>query len=99
MVIERTLRVLRFLRLVDETDNLSLTNIALIGTLVVVLQRPELQVGDIATFIATVAGYQVKRFLTGGATPNTEADDLKAAVESLQTKISALQLAQQNMRR
>jgi hypothetical protein len=96
---EKLFRVLQFLRVVDETNNLSLTNIALVATLVTVLQRPELQIGDIATFIATVASYQVKRFLTGGAQPSTEAADLKAAVESLQTKITAIQLAQQNMRR
>jgi hypothetical protein len=96
---EKILRALQFLRITDESGNLSLTNIALVSTLVVVLRRPELQVGDIATFIATVAGYQVKRFLSGGAAPSTEAEDLKAAVESLQTKVTSLQMANQNLRR
>ncbi len=96
---DKILRALQFLRVVDESNNLSLTNIALVSTLVVVLQRPELAIGDIATFIATVAGYQVKRFLTGGTAPVAETDELKAAIESLQTKISGIQMAQQNMRR
>lgn len=98
-MVEKLLRAGQFLRILDDSNNLSLTNIALVSTLVVVLQRPELQITDIATFIATVAGYQVKRFLSGGAAPTTEADDLKAAVESLQTKVTSLQMAQQNIRR
>ena len=97
-MLEKLLRAGQFLRVIDESGNLSLTNIALVSTLVVVLRRPELQIGDIATFIATVAGYQVKRFLAGNAAPSTESEDLKAAVESLQTKIASLQMAQ-NIRR
>lgn len=94
-MMDKLFRVLQFFRVTDESGNLSLTNIALVSTLVVVLRRPELQIADIATFVATVAGYQVKRFLTGGATPATEAEDLKAVVESLQTKVSALMMDKQ----
>lgn len=89
------LRALRFARITDEQDNLSLTNIAMIVTLVVVLQRPELSLTDIGTFIAALVGYQVKRFAATGDTAPNDSEELKKAIEQLQSKVVALQIGSQ----
>jgi hypothetical protein len=91
---QQVLRALRFARITDEQDNLSLTNIAMIVTLVVVLQRPELSLTDIGTFIAAIVGYQVKRFAATGEVTN-DSEELKKAIEQLQGKVTALQLGAQ----
>lgn len=91
------LRALRFARITDEQDNLSVTNLALIVTLIVTLMRPELQVMDIGALIAALVAYQAKKF-SGQAKPETELEDIKKIVADLQAKTVALQLGNQMKR-
>lgn len=91
---EKIVKALQFLRIADENGNLSLTNVSLLITLGMVVMRPELTATDIATFVATVIGYQVKRFANPSAVPAEDAT-LSDAVKELQTKVTALQLAHQ----
>jgi hypothetical protein len=87
---ERFLNVLYFLRLTDEQHRLSLTNIVVVATLVMTAMRPEVGTIDLLTFVASIVGYQIKRF---APVPEAETDeDLKNAVKELQTKMSALHI-------
>lgn len=84
-----------FIRLTDEQGRLSLTNIALVAALVSILMRPELSVTDVVTVVAALAGYQFKRFVQ----PTTpEQEDLRKTIESLQTKVTALQMGSKYQR-
>lgn len=91
---KQILRALRFLRITDEQDNLSITNIAIVATLIVALNRPELSVTDIGAFVAALAAYQLKKF-SGQVKPETESEDIKKIVSDLQAKVVALQLGGQ----
>jgi hypothetical protein len=86
--------VLAFLRITDETGNLSLTNLALVVSTVAMMLRPEVAVTDAATFVATVIGYQFKRYV-GGNAPVNESEALTKAIAALETKVTAMQMANQ----
>jgi hypothetical protein len=87
----KTLRALRFLRVTDETNNLSLTNVAMVVVLVNIVQRPEVSLQDLLAFVGAMVGYQFKRFVNGAAaTPEQDAADLRAEIDSLKTKVTAL---------
>jgi hypothetical protein len=93
----KTLRALRFLRVLDEKNDLSITNLAVIAMTAKLLATPGLAVPDMLTFIVTVAGYQFKKWLV---TPDTPAADedlkvLKEAVESLKSSVTTLKLGNQ----
>ena len=88
----KLLRVLEFLRLTDERQNLSLTNIAMVVAVVYLIQRPELTVQDLLAFAAALAGYQFKRWVQPNTTPADEAEDLRKAIADLQTKVTAMQV-------
>jgi len=89
----KVLRALAFLRLTDEKHNLSLTNIALVIVLIRLLCVPSIDIQSLAAFMGTLISYQAKRWIQ----PNTTQDDaaeLKAAIASLQTKVTGLQMGQ-----
>jgi hypothetical protein len=87
----KVMRALRFLRLVDDQNNISLTNIALILVLAHLLRQPTVSLQDLLTFCGAMIGYQVKRFASGTVvTPEQEADDLRKEIESLKTAVTAL---------
>lgn len=92
---DKLLRVLQFFRVTDEQGNLSLTNIALVATLVRALLLPQLAVQDIVAVAATIAGYQFKRFVAPAPGEQEDVAALKAVVEGLQTKVVALQMGAQ----
>jgi len=90
---------LRFFRLVDDQDRLSLTNIVLLVAVWNLIHCPAVGVTDVAGLLGSVASYQFKRYLT--PTANDGADEtaaLRADMESMKTKMSGLQLGSQ-MRR
>jgi len=91
------MRALQFLRITDEQHNLSITNLAIIITLIVTLMRPELQAMDIGALIAALVAYQAKKF-TGQAKPENESEDIKKIVSDLQAKVVALQIGNQMKR-
>ena len=88
------MRALQFLRITDEKHNLSITNIAIVVTLVVAINRPEMSATDIGAFVAALVAYQFKKF-SGQAKPETESEDLKKVVADLQAKVVAVQLGNQ----
>lgn len=90
---DKVLRALRFLRITDADNNLSLTNIALVAAIINLSSRADVRLEDMLTFAATLAGYQVRRFLTNApSTATTDAEDVKAAVAALESKVAALQV-------
>lgn len=91
---EKLIRTLQFFRVVDESGNLSLTNIALVVVLVSLVNRPELSVADIGSLVAAIAGYQFKRWMQPDA-PAEDQSELSDALKSLQTKVAALEMGQQ----
>jgi len=92
---DKLVRTLQFLRLIDADNNLSLTNLAVMLTLVSVLLKGPASVEDLGMFIATLVSYQVKRWVSQQAP--TAGDDLKTlqeAVSKLQSSVTAVQLGQ-----
>jgi hypothetical protein len=92
---DKILRALQFLRLVDEQNNLSLTNLALIASVASLIARPEIGVTDATTIVASLLGYQFKKYLTNSGTTETSNEDiaeLKKTVESLQSKVTGVVL-------
>lgn len=94
---KQLMRALQFLRITDEKHNLSITNIAIVVTLVALFMRPEVSTTDIGAFVAALIAYQVKKF-SGQVKPETESEDLKKIVADLQGKVVALQLGGQMKR-
>lgn len=84
----------RFFRLLDANNDLSLTNIALVAVLVRILMMPAVDIENLAMFAATLIGYQVKRFAAGatGAPEVDEVGELRKAIETLQTKVTAQEM-------
>ena len=98
---EKLIRTLQFLRVIDDQKNMSLTNIALMGALGRVLMMPDLDTTTLLTFVATLIGYQARRLasgLAGGAAKTDETADLRAMIKSLQTKTTALEMGQRTPR-
>lgn len=90
---EKIISTLRFLRIVDSEGNISLSNIAMVATLVRLLVAPATSVADLVAFLGTVANYSIRRAIT--QQPVDKADEvamLKDAVASLQTKVAAVQM-------
>lgn len=88
---EKLMRVLRFLRITDAKDNLSLTQLALMIALANLLHRPEVGTNDAIGLVITIIGYQAKRFAKTEHSP-TEIDQIKRAVETLATKVTAIHM-------
>jgi hypothetical protein len=92
---DKILRALQFLRIVDESNNLSLTNLALITSVASLIARPEVGLTDASTLIASLLGYQFKKYLTTGTATdasNEDVEQLKKSVESLQSKVTGVML-------
>lgn len=98
---QQLLRFLRFLRITDENNNLSLTNIAVVVTISVLLTRPDVNIAQLGTFLAAMVGYNVKRFATtlGDPADQGDMDSLREAVAKLESKTTALQLQNSLTRR
>lgn len=86
--------VLGFFRIVDENGVLSLTNIAVMASLYVLLHSQASSIADLAPFLAAITSYQAKRWMAPDTTSADATAELKAAIESLQTKVTAIQLSQ-----
>ena len=92
---DKILRALQFLRLVDENNNLSLTNLALIASVASLIARPEVGLTDASTLIASLLGYQFKKYLTTGTATDASNEDverLRIQVEALQGKVTGVML-------
>lgn len=93
---EKLLRVVKFLRLIDDQGDISITNVALIGVLAKLLLTPQIATADLLAFVATMVGYNVKRFAVNpNAAVSEDTDELRKAIESLQTKVTGLQIGGQ----
>src|SRR5688572_26794815 len=73
------MRVLTFLRLVDENGNLSLTNIAVIVSLVKLAMTPTVSMTDTGALLVSVLNYAYKRF---SQAPDADDDGIPDAVEA-----------------
>lgn len=91
------LRALRFLRICDAQNNLSLTNLALFAAIFNLAFMQDVSIEAIGAFIATIVGYQVKRF---AKTPVADEDlaNLQAALGKLESRVTAIQLGTQRKR-
>lgn len=90
---KRLIRTLQFFRLVDHNEELSLTNITLMGTMVYLTVAPDLQVQHLLTLVATLTAYQLKRFaLKAPLKSDADLEKLQEAVASLESKVVALQM-------
>lgn len=96
MIKSNWLRVAEVLRLADENGNLSLSNLVVLVAVGKVLAAPTLAVPDILALLGALGSYQFKRWMQPDVTaPAENAAATQAAIESLQTKVSALQMAGQ----
>lgn len=91
--LEKIQRVAQFMRVTDENGNISITNLALVAVLVKLLLTPQLATADLLAFLASMVGYNVKRFVANpNAAASEDTEELRKAVESLQTKVVGLQM-------
>lgn len=93
-MVSKIMRLMRFLRITDEQNNLSLTNIALVVAAFNLVQRPEVTTIDVAGLVATLIGYQFKRTAMPAPQDADSVEEMRKAFQSLETKVTALQLGQ-----
>ena len=90
---DKALRVLRFLRIIDVNNDLSITQLSVLFTLGYILTREHVQLQDLAVFVSSVIGYQIRRIGTGKPVNSAdEAVSLQEALGKLETKVTALQM-------
>lgn len=81
------------LRLLDNNDQISLTNIAMMAAIANLLLRKDVATQDMMMFVASMVGYQVKRF---AANPNSQTDvsieEMNKAIAQLESKVTAIQV-------
>lgn len=88
------LRALQFLRLVDENNNLSITNIAVIGTTLTPFFMDELEPYMLLVLTAALVGYNFKKVVVAKKNPDKEKlDELIAAVDKLKSDVTAAQIS------
>lgn len=93
-------RFLSFVRLVDEQQNLSLTNAALYSTLLNLLGNQGKSLTDVAAFAIAVLGYCWKRYISY-KTPKqpevhpvaAEINELREQLEEQKNKLSSISVA------
>lgn len=90
----KALRILRFLRLTDEDDNLSLSNLTLIFAVIYMAFHSDTSMTDVAALFGAIGGYQIKRFIKP-AQNTQDVTEVKEAVERLETSVTALQMGSQ----
>lgn len=96
-MIDKIQRAAQFVRLTDESGNLSITNIAVVAVMGRMISLPTIDAESLITFVVALVGYQIKRGIStfAGQQESTSANaDLAAAIASLQTKVTSLQMAQ-----
>jgi hypothetical protein len=87
----RTLKILNFLRIVDENALLSLTNIAVIVVLVKLAIAQDLDFEAVAALLAVLSGYGYKRFVNKDKKPQATVDEGKIA--ELEDKLNRVSFA------
>jgi len=88
------LAITRFLRLSDDQDRLSLTNIAIMLTLGRLLFVDQVSIEALGTFLTAAVGYNVKRFAPKDDSPEeTEVATMRKELDRLTTAVSAMQMA------
>jgi len=92
----RLLKILDFVRLLDENGTLSLTNIAVIVVLVKLALDPALNYQAVAALLGVIGSYSFKRWTqrterTSAIIPVSGAD-LEKVIEEIQDKVSKMEL-------
>lgn len=92
----------RFLRLIDENDQLSLTNVILMGVAVKLFVAQDVGFAELGTLIMSLLAYAHKKQLSLKAkidkTQNKAIDELKEQIGAVSTKIQAVAAATEETR-
>lgn len=87
------MKYLKLFRLLDANNQLSLTNIAMMAGIINLLIRKDVATQDMLMFVASMVGYQVKRFASN---PNAQTDvtfeEINKAIAQLESKVTAIQV-------
>lgn len=87
------MKYLKLFRLLDANNQLSLTNIAMMAGIINLLLHKDVATQDMLMFVASMVGYQVKRFANN---PNAQTDvsleEINKAIAQLETKVTAIQV-------
>ena len=89
---KRFKEIMAFLRLVDEKQQLSLTNLSIYLILGKLLTMPQLALPEVGAFLTVLMSYNFKRYITQPDAPEDVAI-LKEQLAKLQTSVSAVQMA------
>jgi len=94
------IKFLQTLRILDADGNLSLTNLSVIATAVNLLYCQDVSIEALGAFLASVIGYNVKRFAKAPAAPvATDIEELREALQKLETSVTAVKMANSPTRR
>ena len=86
----KILPLLQFLRILDQANQLSITNMSVMGALIAAIVTPNPL--TVSTFAAALVSYQWKRYHDGRATEKLGQDD-KARLDKLEAELSGLKSA------
>lgn len=90
---KQAIKIGKMLRVLDEKGNLSLTNLAVMAAIINLAMRKDVVINDMLIFLASIVGYQVKRFAKN---PNDETEatieELNAAIAKVESKVTAMQM-------
>lgn len=87
------MKYLKLFRLLDANNQLSLTNIAMMAGILNLLIRKDVATQDMMMFVASMVGYQVKRFAKNpDAQTDVNFEEMNKAIAQLESKVTAIQV-------
>lgn len=97
---EKFIKLLRTIRVLDHNNEISLSNLAVVATLVNLMACQEASLEAVGSFLASLIAYNVKRFAKPAETSNaTEMESLKEALHKLETSVTAIKMSNSPTRR
>jgi hypothetical protein len=67
-------KLFTFLNLLDAAGNLSITNVAVIVSLIKLITAPQASITEVGALLLTLANYSAKRYTTANAVKNESAE-------------------------
>ena len=87
------IKFLQTLRILDDKKQVSLTNLALIAAIINMAVRKDVAMNDMLVFVASIVGYQVKRFAQNpNASTDATVEEINNSIAQLESKVTALQI-------
>lgn len=87
------MKYLKLFRLLDANNQISLTNIAMMAGIINLLMRKDVATQDMLMFVASMVGYQVKRFAKNpDAQTDVNFEEINKAIAQLESKVTAIQV-------